>query len=135
MRNTAICISLKLNLLLFSFLVGGVAFSAKAVGIPKTEITKQDSTKKILSRFIVSFGSICCGINHDKRDEFIKFVNEYKGAPIYTSYSWGEEGEIDYCFLLKELTEKEQLVFIKKAQKLLGKERSIRTYENIGCPR
>lgn len=63
------------------------------------------------------------------------FLGKHKKTIEYTTYNWGEEGEIDYCFLLNELTPKEQAIFIKKAKKLFGNVRTIGTYENIFCPR
>jgi len=158
MKNTAICINLKLLRLRFNtVLLFGVIISLNAFGsventrlsvrVSRSEVsrTKQplfisvlDSArtdKKVIARFIVSFNSICCGIDHKKNEEFLNFLGKYKNSPAYTTYNWGEEGEMDYCFFLKEMTEKEQDAFIKKARKLLGNSRLIGTYENISCPR
>lgn len=137
MKNTATCTTFKQHRRLFSLVLSiGIAFSANATGIKKINCMLTDSSSKDVTRFTVSFSSICCGINHKKRDALLLFANKYKpGGIIYTAHSWGHEGEVDYCFRLNELSEKEQQQFIKKSRKLLGKDRTIGTFEHIVCPR
>ncbi len=150
MKNTATFINSNLLRLLCSFLFisffcSTTVFASRPFDKLRTRCDERsctssknivvDSTAKPIARFIVSFNSICCGIDHKKNEEFLNFIGKYKNSPTYTTYNWGEEGEMDYCFFLKEMTEKEQDVFIKKARKLLGNNRLVGTYENISCPR
>ena len=86
-----------LNLALFLSLMG---LSSFAHG--QTQASEQTS------RLVVSFYSICCGIDHkakEKLDEFIKRYEKAKGKPLTkAAVRWGREGEIDYCLKLSELS-------------------------------
>lgn len=135
MKNTATYTIFKASLLRFSIILLLQLIAGQNVKACYISSSECDSIVKETTRFIVSFGSICCGINHKKHEEFLTFLGKYPTKVNYTQHSWGEEGEFDYCFTLKELPEKKQEEFIKKARKVLGNDRTIGTYENIACPR
>lgn len=89
------------------------------------------------SRLVVSFYSICCGIDHQARAKLDRFINSYektKGKRIAkATIHWGKEGEIDYCFKLSELLPREQKRFISKVRLLLRKSKLVHINENASC--
>ena len=91
--------------------------------------------QKFEARLVVSFNSICCGIDAKKHNDLLRFLKKYPTV-TYSKISWGKQGELDYCFKLSELNPREQEKFIKKVKKLLGADsRFITIQENISCPR
>lgn len=84
-------------------------------------------------RLVVSFFSIGEGVNKPVADKFLKFVAEYSTKVKYESFSWGREGEVDYCFKLSELSPSQQDEFVLKAKDILAKK--VRVSENASCPR
>jgi len=115
-----------LNLALFLSLV---CLSGFADG--QTEASEQTS------RLVVSFYSICCGIDHkaqEKLDNFIKRYEKAKGKPLAkAAVRWGKEGEIDYCLKLSELSPKEQKKFIAQVRVLLKTSKLVNINENAAC--
>ena len=94
-----------------------------------------DTIPKFQARLVVSFNSICCGIDAQKHTKFIRFLKKNEKI-THSKIDWGKEGEIDYGFKLNELSPEEQNKFIKKVKKLLGtNSRLITIQENITCPR
>jgi len=89
------------------------------------------------SRLVVSFYSICCGIDHEAKDRLDKFIREYEAAHHRrlkkAAVHWGREGEIDYCFRLSELTPRERKSFISRTRSLLSKSKLMRIYKNVPC--
>jgi len=89
------------------------------------------------SRLVVSFYSICCGIDNMAKEKLDRFVNSYektKGKQITKATGrWGKEGEIDYCFKLSELLPREQKRFISKVRLLLRKSKLVHISENASC--
>lgn len=92
--------------------------------------TSNDST----CRFVVSFISIGAGIDNKAREEFDKFILEYSAKNkvhiVYVPERWGREGEIDYCFKLKELSSSKQEEFIREAKGLFKESSLVRYKEN-----
>ncbi len=115
-----------LNLALFLSLMG---LSSFAHG--QKQATEQTS------RLVISFYSICCGINHkaqEKLDDFIKHYERAKGKQLTkAAVRWGREGEIDYCFKLSELSRREQRRFIAKVRLLLKRSKLVHINENVAC--
>jgi hypothetical protein len=115
-----------LNLALFLSLMG---LSSFAHG--QTQATEQTS------RLVVSFYSICCGIDHqakEKLDEFIKQYEKAKGKQLTkAAVRWGREGEIDYCLKLSELSPREQKRFIAKVRSLLKRTKLVHINEKVAC--
>src|SRR6185503_10536349 len=63
-------------------------------------------------RLIVSFYSICCGINGEAKEKVDEFVSNYERDKrtrlARETVNWGREGEIDYCFRLSGLGSREE---------------------------
>ncbi len=115
-----------LNFILFLSLVG---LSGLAHG--QTQAGEQTS------RLVVSFYSICCGIDHEAKEKLDGFIKQYeksKGKQLTkTATSWGREGEIDYCLPLSELSSREQKRFISKVRVLLKKSKLVHINEKATC--
>lgn len=128
-RNNASNISIKvIVILLINFIVQVNQISAQT---DSTEITEP----KIKARLVVSFNSICCGIDKKINNEFLNLVNNYPKKAEYKVYYWGREGEMDYCFGLQDFSARDQKKFIKKVKKTVGKSRMVTLQQNIPCPR
>lgn len=97
----------------------------------------QTQAKEQNSRLVVSFYSICCGINHTAREKLDRFINNYEKAKgkqlTKATVHWGKEGEIDYCFKLSELMPKEQKKFISKVKLVLRQSKLVHITENVAC--
>src|SRR5690242_12899633 len=89
------------------------------------------------ARLVVSFYSICCGINHEAREKLDDFISGYekmRGRPLARATTlWGKEGEIDYCLKLSELPSREQKRFIARVRSLLKTAKLVQISENIAC--
>lgn len=98
---------------------------------------KQPSTVEVsdesTARFIVSFFSPGNGIDHKARAKLVEFLKGHTPALTVTKTKWGREGEVDFCFMLAELSKKEQEAFIKEVRELLAKSSRVRFYENKEC--
>ena len=115
-----------LNLALFLSLMG---LSGFAHG--------QTQAKEQTSRLVVSFYSICCGIDHKAQEDLDKFIKRYEKAKgkqlTKAAVHWGKEGEIDYCLKLSELSLREQKRFIAQVRLLLKKSKLVHINENVAC--
>lgn len=98
----------------------------------KSSDSLSTSSETVTAKFrvIVSFISKGAGTDGDLRTNFTKFVESHPKKPAFTVVHWGREGEADYCFLLKELSEKEQIAFMKDIQNLIGKTDMVFINEN-----
>ncbi len=89
------------------------------------------------SRLVVSFYSICCGINRQAQEKFDKFITGYekkRGKRLAkTAIRWGKEGEIDYCLRLSELSPRERKIFIYRVRLLLKRSKLVHINENVPC--
>lgn len=89
------------------------------------------------ARLIVSFSSICCGINHNAREKLDNFISNYekmRGRQLAkATVLWGREGEIDYCLKLSELSSREQKRFIARVRSLLRRSKLVQISENTAC--
>lgn len=89
------------------------------------------------SRLIVSFYSICCGINQKAKEKLDKFIHNYEQATgkqlTKEVVHWGKEGEIDYCFRLSELSLRERKRFVSKVRLLLRRSKLVNINENAAC--
>jgi len=85
-------------------------------------------------RLVVSFISIGEGPDFQAKDKVENFVSKWndekKQNVFYEAKAWGREGEVDFCFKLNELTEKEQLVFIDGAKASVSESELVRFKEN-----
>lgn len=89
---------------------------------------------KMKYRLVISFVSICCGIDHEAKEKVEKAIIDYeraKGVKLEReTSSWGEEGEIDYGFMLAELSTDEQEKFVAKINSLTEKIELVNVTEN-----
>lgn len=115
-----------LNMALFLSLMGLSCFA-----------NGQPQAREQTPRLVVSFYSICCGIDlkaQEKLDDFIKRYEKAKGKQLTkAAVRWGKEGEIDYCLQLSELSRKEQKRFISKVRLLLTRSKLVSIKENVAC--
>lgn len=115
-----------LNLALVLSLMG---FSSFAHG--------QTQTSGQTSRLVVSFYSICCGIDHQAQENLDKFIKQYEKTKrkqlAKTAVPWGREGEVDYCLKLSELSRRDQKKFIAQVRTLLKKSKLVHINENAAC--
>jgi len=82
-------------------------------------------------RFIVSFFSIGTGLDNDAYTKFENFVKNHPSKPVYDSYRWGREGEVDIVFNLKEFKKAaDQAKFIEELKKAIGDSDRVRYSEN-----
>lgn len=115
-------------LLSFTLLVASCA-SVKNKKETKTDEVALEAT----SRLIVSFYSPGNGIDRKAKAKFDTFLSDYKPTLAYSSTKWGREGEIDYCFDLKELSPEQQEAFVASAKELLSGSKKVRFSENELC--
>lgn len=85
------------------------------------------------SRFIVSFYSPGNGIDRNAKTKFASFLKIFEPTLAYTTTKWGREGEVDYCFDLKELGAKQQDAFIASTKELLAASKKVRLSEHELC--
>lgn len=64
-----------------------------------TTPTGQNPQTKILKfALIISFTSHASGIDGEKYDAIIKYINTHPKKPKYKLYGWGREGEREYLY-------------------------------------
>ncbi len=82
---------------------------------------------------VVSFYSSGGGIDRQMKADFIAFLEaEFKDV-ARESTSWGREGEIDYCFPLKEMSSSDKKAFIEASKALLSTSDRVHIHENALC--
>lgn len=88
-------------------------------------------------RFSVSFISIGAGIDKKAKSDYDQYLVQYEQVnKIKLSYEftrWGREGEVDYCFKLSELDQKQKPLFIRETKDILKKSPLVRYIENEPC--
>jgi len=76
---------------------------------------KQEATKY---RLIVSFISIGEGTDMEAREIMNKIIRSWESKSAKTiimeEFPWGREGEVDFCFLLNELSAPDQASFARE---------------------
>jgi hypothetical protein len=76
---------------------------------------KQEDTKY---RLIVSFISIGEGIDHEARKKMDQVIENWQNKTgktiVMENYPWGREGEVDFCFHLKELSAQDQAAMARE---------------------
>jgi hypothetical protein len=116
---------------ILSFVVFLSLTSLSVVAGGQTRATVQNS------RLIVSFYSICCGIDGKAKEKLETFIKNYERAKgkrlTKEAIRWGKEGEVDYCFRLSELSPGEQKRFISKIRLLLKQSKLVHITENAAC--
>jgi len=86
--------------------------------------------KTVKYRLVISFISKASGIDHKAHEKIKEFIEKHPKKPAFETFHWGREGEIDYCLQLKELSTKEQTVFIEDIKKLIDDKEMVLVYEN-----
>lgn len=85
----------------------------------------------------VSFYSTGGGTDSKMITRFNEFVAAYEKEKNVTlvveKNSWGREGEVDYCYKLDELSEKERNDFSQQATKLLSESQLVHVMQNGRC--
>jgi len=84
----------------------------------ETPTNQSPATKKIKFALIISFTSHASGIDGEKYDAIIKYINNHPKKPKYKLYGWGREGERDICMNLKEFNKSQRKSFIEEIKKL-----------------
>ena len=85
-------------------------------------------------RIIVSFISKGTGVDRPKAESFLKYVETHPKKPAYDKIQWGREGEMDFCFLLKELDKKETATFIETIKTQMKGSDMVFVTENTVAP-
>lgn len=111
----------------------GLFFTISCRSPKEKQATAVEVSNETSARFIVSFFSPGNGIDHKARAKLVEFLKGHTPTLAVTKTKWGREGEVDFCFMLSELSEKEQETFIKKVRDLLAKSSRVRFYENKEC--
>lgn len=97
----------------------------------------QPQAREQTQRLVVSFYSICCGIDQKAKEKLDGFIRQYEKAKgkqlTKAAVRWGREGEIDYCLKLSELSPREQKRFIAKVRLLLKRSKLVHINENVAC--
>jgi hypothetical protein len=103
--------------------------------------TKKDEgrfqAKDSIMPFIVSFYSIGSGIDRGQPEKLKAFADSY-GKKInvqidYLETHWGREGETDYCFPLKGLSDVQVIEFRKGVKETLKESEHVHFIENQVC--
>ena len=104
--------------------------NSKARGSSATK-TESGSEKKEMYRFVVSFFSPGNGTDGEAITKLDKFLADHPKKPKADHINWGREGEVDYCFKLKEFSTDEQKIFIDQVKKLIQSSDRVNFSENI----
>lgn len=100
----------------------------------KVTISEQKEGNTIL---IISFFSKGSGININAKTKYDKFIAEFekrsKVKLIFEKNKWGKEGEVDYCFLLSELSTEDKTNFHNESKKILKEFELVTVEENTIC--
>lgn len=103
----------------------------------KTEQMNDSGSQTGNSRLIVSFISIGEGTDFKAKDSMDVFLRNYEQASgkavKFEAVPWGREGEVDYCFVLNELSEKEQKKFVADIRSRLSFSQLVQISENQPC--
>lgn len=85
-------------------------------------------------QFIVSFISTGSGIDKTAKKQFEQLMTEFENTNKLklnvVIKKWGREGEVKYCFVLKDLERELQEVFISKTKNTLKQSNLVRYYYN-----
>jgi hypothetical protein len=128
---------MKKILLFISVISFSVAITAckttKTAASTQTSETATTESKEQTYRLIISFTSKGAGTSAEKKEALINYVESHPKKPVYKTVLWGREGETDYCFILKELSKKEQADFVAGAKKAVAGSDQVIISENAVC--
>ncbi len=118
------------------YLVLNLVLCLSLTGIPSFA-QGQTQAGEQTQRLVVSFYSICCGIDSKAQEDLDKFIKRYEKTNrkqlTKAAVHWGKEGEIDYCLKLSELSRREQKRFISQVRLLLKRSKLVHINENAAC--
>lgn len=118
------------------YLVLNLALFLSLMGIPSFAHGQTQASGQT-QRLVVSFFSICCGIDNKAQEDLDRFIKRYEKTKrkqlTKSAIHWGKEGEIDYCLKLSELSPKEQRKFISQVRALLKRSKLVHINENAAC--
>ncbi len=97
---------------------------------PGAVVNQAAEGKSIKYRFVVSFYSPGNGIDGEAVDRLEKFLASHPKKPVVDKIRWGREGEVDYCFHLKEFSTKGKKKFMEEAKKAIGTSERVRYEEH-----
>ena len=124
-----------LSVLIIASTILGFSSCAKKIAADDSKNNKDSISN--LSRFIVDFYSIGQGPEGDQIGKLEGFVSDYSkriGKKIvYESNHYGREGEVNYCFKLKEFETADQITFIKAAKDVLRNAKWVHFSEFAVC--
>lgn len=104
---------------------------------PQTPETPVVESADQMYRLSVSFISIGAGIDHKSKTAYDAWIKEFESQNKVTlaheTVGWGREGEVDYCFLLKELKPAQQTEFINTTKKTFEGNTLVHIKENTAC--
>ena len=102
-----------------------------------TKSSEPAMPKEIMYRFTVSFISKGAGTDYQIKQKYDAFIADFefrnKVQIITNKASWGREGEVDYCFDLKDLNSTMTDSFIAESKALLSASTLINIGENTRC--
>lgn len=88
-------------------------------------------------RFIVSFISIGEGTDRNAKEILDATLYNWKTSQkkeiVYEKVPWGREGEVDFCFQLKELSAEQQVQFINELKEKFKGHDLVQFAENEPC--
>lgn len=86
--------------------------------------------KKKVYRLVVYFISKGSGVNSEVLQKIDAYAENHPKKPAVDKIRWGREGEVDYGFMLRELSTKEQDEFVSEVKKIIGRTDLVRVKEN-----
>ena len=92
-------------------------------------MNSNDDKKKVY-RLVVYFISKGSGVNSEVLQKLDAYVESHPKKPAVDKIRWGREGEVDYGFMLRELSTKEQDEFVSEVKKIIGRTDLVRVKEN-----
>ena len=102
----------------------------------KAENTSEDG-QDLIYAFTASFYSIGEGTDGNAINSFKSYIETFNKSEnvvlAYVTTPWGREGEVDYCFVLEELSGKQRAKFIEGAKKLFTEKSLVHLNENGRC--
>ncbi len=94
--------------------------------------TTTEQVKNLVQKYrlIVSFYSIGTGVNGNAITKLDNFLSKHPKKPQSEILRRGREGETEYLFNLKELSDSEKVAFITEIKNLIGNLELVRIEEN-----
>ena len=88
-------------------------------------------------RVVVSFISIGEGTDAKAKEQLDELVNNHQrdfGMPMASEeYRWGREGEVDYCFKMKDDNSKAKDSFVRELREKFAGNKLVQIEENAVC--